>query len=186
MELIINLLKDESMKAAIIGALGSIVGGFIGVIGSLIVFRVQRKKELSDELINLEEKYKKIIKLLIIEIDYNISILKIINNNIKKEDYRNIKEHLESLEEQVRNKFSYDLVGYINEDLYIHISYIYRDMNFIKNHKLEEYKKENVNYNNRINTMTDLKNKLCEKIENKNEYKEYNSDETMLFICDLL
>lgn len=34
--------------------------------------------------------------------------------------------------------------------------------------------------------MTDLKNKLCEKIENKNEYKEYNSDETMLFICDLL
>ena len=55
-----------------------------------------------------------------------------------------------------------------------------------KNHKLEEYKKENVNYNNRINTMTDLKNKLCEKIENKNEYKEYNSDETMLFICDLL
>ena len=61
MELIINLLKDESMKAAIIGALGSIVGGFIGVIGSLIVFRVQRKKELSDELINLEEKYKKII-----------------------------------------------------------------------------------------------------------------------------
>ena len=54
------------MKAAIIGALGSIVGGFIGVIGSLIVFRVQRKKELSDELINLEEKYKKIIKLLII------------------------------------------------------------------------------------------------------------------------
>ncbi len=59
-------------------------------------------------------------------------------------------------------------------------------MNFIKNHKLEEYKKENVNYNNRINTMTDLKNKLCEKIENKNEYKEYNSDETMLFICDLL
>ena len=55
MELIINLLKDESMKAAIIGALGSIVGGFIGVIGSLIVFRVQRKKELSDELINLEE-----------------------------------------------------------------------------------------------------------------------------------
>ena len=33
MELIINLLKDESMKAAIIGALGSIVGGFIGVIG---------------------------------------------------------------------------------------------------------------------------------------------------------
>ena len=94
MELIINLLKDESMKAAIIGALGSIVGEFIGVIGSLIVFRVQRKKELSDELINLEEKYKKIIKLLIIEIDYNISILKIINNNIKKEDYRNIKEHL--------------------------------------------------------------------------------------------
>ena len=50
------------MKAAIIGALGSIVGGFIGVIGSLIVFRVQRKKELSDELINLKEKYKKIIK----------------------------------------------------------------------------------------------------------------------------
>ena len=48
MELIINLLKDESMKAAIIGALGSIVGGFIGVIGSLIVFRVQRKIELSD------------------------------------------------------------------------------------------------------------------------------------------
>ena len=73
--------------------------------------------------------------------------------NIKKEDYRNIKEHLESLEEQVWNKFSYDLVGYINEDLYIHISYIYRDMNFIKNHKLEEYKKENVNYNNRINTI---------------------------------
>ena len=77
MELIINLLKDESMKAAIIGALGSIVGGFIGVIGSLIVFRVQRKKELSDELINLSKEVESVSR----ELDLLINKL---NEDVKQ------------------------------------------------------------------------------------------------------
>ena len=35
-------------------------------------------------------------------------------------------------------------------------------------------------------TITQKSKYVIPTVENKNEYKEYNSDETMLFICDLL
>lgn len=161
MEIIINLLKDESIKSAIIGALGSIIGGIIGVIGALLVLGIQRKRDTLDNIKEKNDKNNKMIKLLIIEIEHNILMLNIIKdikiNNNKDE---NLKIHLQTLEDNIWNKFSYDLLGCIDEKEYTDLSYIYRDINLIKQQSLEDYKHKNLKYQQRIDTLESLKNKL--------------------------
>ena len=182
--MIITLLKDESMKSAIIGALGSIIGGIIGVIGALIVLGIQRRKDALDNVKEKNDKNNKMIKLLIIEIEHNIDMLKIIKHiKVDNDKYlssefvigsvsskdENLKIHLKILEDNIWNKFSYDLLECIDEKEYTDISYIYRDINLIKQQSLEDYKHKNLNYQQRIDTLEKLKKNLEVTINSKDE-----------------
>lgn len=170
MGMIINLLKDESMKSAIIGALGSIIGGIIGVIGALIVLGIQRRKDALDNVKEKNDKNNKMIKLLIIEIEHNIDMLKIIKHiKVDNDKDENLKIHLKILEDNIWNKFSYDLLECIDEKEYTDISYIYRDINLIKQQSLEDYKHKNLNYQQRIDTLEKLKKNLEVTINSKDE-----------------
>lgn len=167
-QLIKSILENEALKAAIIGALGSIVGGIIGVAGSLIVLKIQNNKETSNDIFNTKKKHKSMIKLLIIEIEHNINTLKVIKD-INKSEIEILTNHLKILDDRVWNEITYELLECLEEKKYIEISYIYRDLNLVKQQILDSYKHEKLDYEKRIRKLIRIKNELDTLINEENQ-----------------
>ncbi|CEQ08959.1 Uncharacterised protein [[Clostridium] sordellii] len=179
-----SILENEAIKSAVIGASGSIVGGIIGVVGSLIVFKIQYNKEVSNQISTIEKKYRKIVKLLILEIKHNYDILEIVKD-IDEDDNDKLNSHLNLLEDIIWNRYMYDISEYISENEYIEIGYIYRELNLIKQQIIEEYKHINLDYEKRIDKLKQLEKKLDIKISkgNTNTEMEY---EIQFLMCNLI
>ncbi|PAF16295.1 hypothetical protein CHH51_17310 [Terribacillus saccharophilus] len=148
---------NDTLISSFISAIGGIIGGLIGGIVAFIVSKIQIQNVQDTKRIDELRKYLNVLKSLIIEIEYNIRILRLISRD---------KSYITSLESEIWYSVRFDANNFLPNTIFNQLTEEHREIKDMKAQELDEYKDELVNIDKMIATNEKIVSEL-KKIEDK-------------------
>lgn len=144
-----TILYNETIWGSYISGLGSFLGGLFGGLVAFMVAKAQVWQEDRKNRESSKNRFNNILKLLIVEVNHNIDIFKIMNQSGVEGKLSNSL----ALEDQVWNEVKFNIISDLKEDFYKVLNNHFRECKDIKLKVLPDYQNlEKVDLTIRIKT----------------------------------